>query len=173
MFDQDREFRNPGKSTFRNDYFQRRVQGQYRPKEETQYVPMDVDAIKHRKDQQEKKKTKPPIKQSTRLPPHPTSSSRPIKPPFKKRPLYCFICDQPRHFARECKAKINKIKITHIQQLGLVLEESMYTESQEDDQVEDEDYDKWMPDEDNDDSNDHQKDLITFNPDDEITEPDF
>ncbi|KAF9642418.1 hypothetical protein BDM02DRAFT_3193309 [Thelephora ganbajun] len=185
MFDQDREFRNVGKFSSRNDYFQKRIQGSYKPKvAEPQYEPMDVDAVKHVKPKPVttkplRKKEEEPHRQN-RLPPHPSSSRQkplPQKPrePYRKRPLYCFICDQPGHFAKECKAKINEIKITHIQQLGLALEESMYSGSQEEDYDEEEqELEKWMGIEEEEDGDyDHQEDLITFTADDNSKEPDF
>ncbi|KAF9642454.1 hypothetical protein BDM02DRAFT_3193205 [Thelephora ganbajun] len=147
----------------------------------TNYEPMDVDAVKHVKpkptNKSLRKKEDEPRRQN-RLPPHPSSSNRRLPPPkprepYRKRPLYCFVCDQPGHFAKECKAKINEIKITHIQQLGLALEESMYSESQEGDLDDEEELEKWIEEDEDEDDDDHQKDLITFNTDDNSTEPDF
>jgi hypothetical protein len=113
--------------------------------------PMDVDAINHRKGKpQQKPQPKPkskfpiPKKTNTRLPPHPTaqpSSSRPrtsTQTTRNPRSYNCFICDQPGHYARDCKTSIAQIDHEHIRQLGLAMEATMDLQSQEGDYQEEE-----------------------------------
>ena len=113
--------------------------------------PMDVDALNHRKGKQPQKgkaaqKPKFPLKKGVgRLPPHPTASnlknSTPIMPAAKK-PFYCYVCDQPGHYARNCKASINQIDVEHIRQLGMAVETAFDSQTQEDEEEEDEQNDE-------------------------------
>ena len=162
QLDQEKEYRQGGTQGYwqARNFGPRQHQGQqqaYVPKGHGD--PMQVDAIQQGKKRQQQPQqqsrkgpntahTKPPPKRTNqRLTPHPTaaSSSSNSRPPHnqssgqtKKKPFYCFICDQPGHFTRDCKASINKLNIEHIQQLGLAAESMMdYQREEEDAMVDD------------------------------------
>ena len=100
---------------------------------EPDVVKMEVDAIAHRKILKRPGPPRPkiPMPKKTLTTPRPpiakppTSSLSQPESSSGSKVLYCYRCNEPGHFMRNCPTKIANIDEQHIQQLAMFMETAM------------------------------------------------